>query len=120
MSQQPKSTRRNQKPKRKHIPALDANALEIALQQLEATHASTAGKRMIEQSLRAAANPDAERIDVVIAGLPEGRRESIEAAAKGIGKQQRGIAKRARAGLSDISDTEWERLVNEANADSNG
>lgn len=114
MSQQPK--RQNRRSNRRHIPALDKDKLEIALQTLDKINLSPAGKKMIAESIKAAANPGSENIDTVLLTLTPERQEVIKAAAGEITKHQSRITRRAAKGLSEISDSEWDALVNEANS----
>ncbi len=86
--------------------------MEAAIQRLQDSNASPKGKRTIEASLRAAANPNGEKIDVIIAALPEARREQVEAAARKLNKQGKQVTKRGKQALQDMSDAEWDALIN--------
>lgn len=102
--------------KRNHIPALNELELNAALAQLQATPGLTAEARAtIEAMLRAAANPNAERIDVVIANLEQERKANVEATTQTINRVTGSVTSRARRALLDMSEAEWTALVNEAN-----
>jgi hypothetical protein len=65
--------------------------------------------------LEAAANPDAESPENVIKTLPPERRGNVEATISALTRQRRGITNRGRVTLQQMSEDEWDRLVNEAN-----
>jgi DNA-binding transcriptional regulator/RsmH inhibitor MraZ len=101
--------------KRKHIPALGAEHLAFVLETLHALPVEPAIQRQIEAMMVAAANPNAERPDVVVASLDEARRTNCEQTIRQVAGIQRGVLSRGKQGLRDISDEEWDRLVAEAN-----
>lgn len=101
---------------RDHIPALNPLELEAALARLGAAPGiSKAGKRLIRQMLTAAANPNAEAPEVVIETLPVERRTDIKQTITEVGAVMRGVSQRGERALLQMSDAEWERLVNDAN-----
>lgn len=104
-----------QKPKNDHIPALNPARLDLTLQALDALPISAAGKRAVAASLKAATNPQAEAPHVVIATLEKDRRERIHAAQKQYAAVFNAPAKRGKAALQNMSDSEWNAMVEEAN-----
>lgn len=107
--------KRSPKKKRDHLPALNELELQGALAQLRSLTLSEEGKAAIEAMLRAAANPNAERIDVVIASLEQERRQNVEGTTQAINRVTGSVTSRARRALLEISGAEWNRLVEEAN-----
>lgn len=97
-----------------HIPAPKPERLKLALAALEKAVMPTAAKRYLADVLKAAANPNAERIDVVISTLPHGRRENVQATAAEIGVTAKAAVKRGRMALMGMSADEWDKLVEEA------
>jgi hypothetical protein len=67
--------------------------------------------------ITAAANPNAERPDVVVSSLDEPRRTNCEQTIRQVARVQHGVLSRGKQGLRDISDEDWDRLVAEANAE---
>lgn len=108
--------KRQSSKKRDHIPALNELELQAALAQLQATPGLTAEARAsIEAMLRAASNPNAERINVVIANLEQERKGNVEETTAAINRVTGSVTRRARKRLLEMSDGEWESLVREAN-----
>jgi hypothetical protein len=101
------------KAKRTHIPALGDSDLIVALDKLSKLNIPKAGKDRIGEILRAASNPDNERVDVVVKSLPEKRKSMIAKTARQVGDVARGVMARGRARLESMSDEEWERLQDE-------
>lgn len=97
------------------MPPLREAELTLALQQLQALQIGAAEKNAIADMLRAAANPDAEQVDVVIASLEQQRQANIGATVKELAAVSQAVTGRARAGLWGMSDAEWDRLVQRAN-----
>jgi N-acyl-L-homoserine lactone synthetase len=85
------------------------------LQQLETLDVGKATRDVLGDILRSAANPDAERVDVVISTLSQERQENVGKTMRKIGQFGKSITKRGAAGLMDISDDEFQRLIDEAN-----
>jgi hypothetical protein len=98
-----------------HVPALDNLQLEAALLRLQDVPISKDARNTLADILKAAANPDSERIDVVIKTLPPERRRNVDRTAARVSKVTKGVTARARAGLQDMSEEAWNRLVDEAN-----
>ena len=75
-------------------------------------------RKQVESILKEAAQMgEGESLEGLISKLTPDAKARIEKSAKGINKLQHNVTRRAKAGLGDISDAEWDRLVNEANAD---
>ena len=72
---------------------------------------------MLGNILKSAANPNNERIDVVISTLPERRKKNVQKTARAVGNVTKTIAERGKLGLMEISETEFQELVNAANKD---
>lgn len=97
-----------------HLPQLSPLELEAALARLEAApDISPEGKRIVRQMLEAAANPNAERADVVIATLDDERRAGIEATMQAVSAVFNSVTARGRAALEAMSDDEWNALMDE-------
>lgn len=101
---------------RTHLPALKGKRLEWALSELDASALPVMAKQQLRAMLQAAANPNAERVDVVITTLPPERRAEVEQAAADVARTMHGAVTRGASGLMDMSDDEWQRLVDESNA----
>lgn len=101
--------------KRKHIPALKPDQLTQAIQKLQEAKLPPAAKQQLERMLLAAANPQNETVEVIIQTLPAHRRKRIQATAEGLHKNMQAVISRAKRSLMDMSNAEWERLVEEAN-----
>lgn len=97
---------------RGHIPALTPAGLELARLQLAGLPITEAAKRQLLAMMTAAADPDAERIDNVIAGLPDERRTEVEQATGEITRTFRDIGARGASALAAMSDDVWDELVN--------
>lgn len=97
----------------KHIPALSSERLEKAVAALGVTRMTKAGKMQVEQMLRAASNPNAERIDVVIASLEKARRGNVEGTHTALTSLTHARVLRGKNKLNALSEAEWARLVQE-------
>jgi len=97
---------------RGHIPAPSPEQLELARLQLAGLAIPEAAKRQLLAMMTAAADPDAERIDNVIAGLPDERRAEVEQATGEITRTFRDIGARGASALAAMSDDVWDELVN--------
>lgn len=112
LSKNRKQNRPPKKSQRKHVPALDAKSLRIALEDLQALNVDDLIKRQVADVLKAASNPDSERIDVVIRSLPKEQRKMIDKTAKGLNALNADVQARGKGRLDAMSEGEWERLVN--------
>jgi len=82
------------------------------LQQL---NVSDSAKTALATILNAAVTPEGEGLDYALRNLPQERREIVEETAKSVGSVTRAIGRRGRAALAEVSDEEWQRLVDKAN-----
>ena len=98
---------------RTHIPPLKPDRLEQSLKQLETLPISASEKAVLADILKAAANPQSEDIHVIIASLPAERRQLIEVTVKELGAITAGVMARGRKALEDMSEDEWQALVDE-------
>lgn len=64
-------------PQRDHIPPLSPNDLEIALQRIDLLAIDSVSKRQLKGMLRAASNPDTNKIETIIKTLPKERQAEI-------------------------------------------
>jgi hypothetical protein len=103
------------KRKPKTIPRLSPEKLQLAIQEVQASRLSAAAKQTVIAMLQAAANPDSQRIDVVLRTLQPDRRRTIERTASKVNEATNKTLARARAALLELSDDEWQRLVDDAN-----
>jgi hypothetical protein len=97
---------------RGHIPALTPAGLELARLQLAGLPITEAAKRQLLAMMAAASDPDAERIDNVVAALPDERRTEVEQATTEITRTFRDIGARGASALAAMSDDVWDELVN--------
>ena len=88
----------------------------MAIAEIERSGLPKAARRQIEAMLRAAANPNAENPAEVIKTLEPERRLNVEATITALATHRRGITGRGRVGLQQLSDGEWQKLVEEANS----
>lgn len=105
------------KKRNRRIPALLPDQLTGALQRLQALHIDNAGKQKLQAMLEAAANPDSQRVEVVVSSLPASRRKSVKSTASKVSARTRTVLKRAESQLMAMSEAEWEALVKEAAGD---
>lgn len=99
----------------RHIPALSPEALQAAMERLQASQAiSPRVKEHMEAMLRAASDPTSQQPEKLVQSLPEERQANIRAIAETYSAATKAIAKRGKQGLSDISAREWDKLVDEA------
>lgn len=89
--------------------------MAVALQQVDALKIDRASRGVLADILKAASNPDAESLPVVLASLPKPRRRSVDKTAARMQAITRGVMTRARDGLSALSDADWDALVDKAN-----
>lgn len=102
-------------PKRNRIPKLSDAGLKAALSGLDSLKVSKETRQIIKDMLTAAASEDALTPDAVLAGMKDERRESVAGIAKAVARHGRSVTKRAKTGLLDLSESEWQALVDEAN-----
>lgn len=101
---------------RTHVPKLPKDNLTVALQNLETLKIPAASKRALGDILRAAANPNSEKIDVVVSSLEPARQKLVKKTARQVREITQDVTSRARKALEDMSDEEWQRLVDESNS----
>lgn len=108
-------SKKKSKPKNNpHIPPLAPERLQIVLQTLQKLDITPEAKRLVENILRAASNPDAESPETLIKGLPEEQRASVTETRKQLDTLFTDVGKRGRKALMDMSDEQWDLLVREA------
>ena len=108
-------TKKQQKQtRRKHLSALSADKLELVQQKIDALPISKGAKAQLKAMLKAAANPDNERVDVIIATMPKDEQANIAATAQAVTNISASIMTRGRNALNDMSEAEWNRLLDEA------
>jgi hypothetical protein len=98
----------------KHIPPLPPDSLTVALQKLEASNISKAGKEHLAAILRTAANGDSENVEVIIATFDDERKRNVNETRQVMAQFTGGIVRRGKLALDNLSDAEWDRLVDEA------
>lgn len=99
--------------KRTHVPALDKLQLEAALVRLEALKISGAATRKLQAILKAASNPDNDKIEVIVQTLQPERKALVTETAKQVRATTREVTARGKAGIMSLSDEEWEKLQND-------
>lgn len=100
-----------------HIPALSGEQLEKALAALGVVKMSKDGRAQLANMIKAASNPNAERIDVVIASLDEARKGNVQATVNALNLHTHSLLGRGRTRLAAMSDEAFDRLVEDANAE---
>ncbi len=90
---------------------MQPNDLTVALDNLANLKIPTASKRAIGDILRAAANPNAEKIDVVVSTLDQSRQKLVKKTARQVREVTQDVTRRGRAGLEAMSDDEWNALI---------
>lgn len=115
MAQTPKKrpTSKKRSP-RSHIPALDSKSLRIALDELRALNVSDLVKQNVSDILKAAANPGHGKPGVIVRSLPKERQRMIEKTMKGVKEISDAVMTRGKQGLLNMSDDEWNNLVEQA------
>lgn len=98
----------------KRLPVLSPERLKLMIQAVQKSHMSEAGKRAVILSLKAGANPDAESPEVIIRSLPVKRRELVEGVLQQLFQFSNTLKSRGVAKLEQISDIEWNKLVQSA------
>jgi len=91
--------------------------LEAALARLARSNLKPAAKRQVEALLRAAADPDAGSADRLLVASDEATAIAIQAVADTMANRTSAVLGRAASELNALSDTEWQRLVEEAAED---
>lgn len=97
-----------------HLPALSPEALQLALQQISRLNVSNAAKRQLAAMLLAAADPNSERLDVVIGTLPQERREEVEQASAELSSTFADVEARGATALLSMDEDTWQALIDEA------
>lgn len=101
-----------------HLPQLNPLELSAVVARIAASPMiSSAGKRAITESLRAAANPEGETPQAAIRTLDKEEQKAIKAAQAGYKRVLSAPEARGKAALMSLSDDEWQRLVNESESD---
>ncbi len=98
----------------RRVPALNPNELAQAALVINSLHISKGGKETLKQIVQAAANPNAERVDVVIQSLPPTERSTVMQSAAAVQTVNAGVRGRARRALLDMPDDDWQKLLSEA------
>jgi len=70
-------------------------------------------KRQVGDVLKAASNPHAESPKVIVSTLPKDRRDIVIKTAKGVKSISNEVMARGKQRLLELSDEEWDRLVND-------
>lgn len=96
------------------VPPLNEAELKQAMLTIDSLNISKGGRDALRQIVQAASNPNAEKIDVVIAGMEANRREAVESGAKSVQRVGEKVRTRAAKALMDMSDEEWSSLIESA------
>lgn len=100
------------KSERSHIPALHPDTLTVLLQGIDTLKISAAAKKQLRDMLKAAANPDNEKVDVIIRTMSKDEQRNIAATTQAVSDFTAATVTRGGAKLMALSDDEWERLLN--------
>lgn len=96
------------------MPPLPEFDLAAALQRLEGLDVDDIVKRQIGDSLKAASR-GGESLEFALNNLPKERLEIVMQTAKSFRAISRGVARRGKKALQDMSQEEWDALVRKAN-----
>lgn len=112
----PKKKKPSRKPRklRTHLPALSVDRLKLTIQQIDALTIPSAAKGQLKAMLTAAANPDSERVDVIIKALAAHEQANIADTTAALNGVFGRLARRGGAGLMAIDENLWTRLVEDA------
>jgi hypothetical protein len=84
------------------------------MDKLYALPISKPAQRAIEDTLRTASNPDHGKVDVIVKSLPEDRQKLIGKTARAMKSIGDDALARGKAKLLDMSQDEWDAIVNES------
>lgn len=84
-----------------------------ALERVQALAIPAAAKAQLEAMLRAASNPEAERPEVVLRTLERERQANAAETERAVGSLFLGLAGRGRAALAQMSDAQWQALLDD-------
>lgn len=110
----PTPKRQPSKKPRKHVPALRPDTLKVKLDELDKLNVSGDIKQHVGDILKAAANPDHGKPDVIVKSLPKDRQALINKTVKAVQVISDSVMARGKQRLLDISEDEWQRLVDES------
>jgi hypothetical protein len=102
----------------RRVPSLNKIELAQAALMIDALDISKGGKQALKQIVRAASNPNAEKLDVIVAGLEPDRKATVERGAQEVKAANADKRRRAAQALIELSEVEWEAMVSEANSGS--
>ncbi len=86
----------------------------MALDKLQNLAVDDLIKQQVGDVLKAAANADHSKPDVIVRSLPEDRQKLIHKTARQMKTITDDVMTRGKQRLLDMSDDEWERIVNES------
>lgn len=109
------TTKRKRTRRPAHLPALPDAQRRAIIEQLAASTLHPDAKRQLIAMLEAAANPAAEAPEVVIQSLEAERRDNILATIDTLNRFTGGLAARGTARLLEMSDADFNALVDAAN-----
>lgn len=112
MSPIPNRPNSKKKP-RKHVPALMPDTLKASLDRLKALGLSADTTRTLTDILNTASNHDHSKADVIVKSLPKDRQKLIGKTAKAVKGISDDIMARGKKRLMDMSEDEWNTLVDE-------
>ena len=112
MTNSPKP-KRNRKRKPAHLPSLPDAQRRAIIEQINSAPLHPDAKRQLIAMLEAAANPNAEAPEVVIQSLEAERRDNILETVNVLNRFTGSMAARGKARLLDMSDEDFDALVDE-------
>ena len=101
---------------RRHLPSLNPQQLKLAHERIDALKIHPAAKAQVKAMMSAAANPNSERPDVILRSLARERQTNAQQLQQEIGATFTEATQRGGQALMQMDQTEWDRLVEEANA----
>lgn len=112
--QTPKPPNRSRRKGRSHLPALPDASRKIFQAQIDSLRVSPETKQSVMASINAAANPDAESPDAVIASLETEDQRAVRSAMTFYARTMSRMNARGRAALLGMTDAEFERRLNDS------
>lgn len=103
------------KTERKHIPALHPDTLKLLLQDIDALKIGAKAKQQLKDMLNAAANPDNEKVDVIIRTMTKQEQANVKATAAAVANLTAATVARGSLALQTMTDDEWDAILDDDN-----
>lgn len=99
------------------MPRISPAEMRKLTRYIDSSGYKPATKRKMKNYLAKANNPDAGKIDVVLAQVEKNRQKTVISVAKQVNKNQKKVTSRAKRELGNISQADWDKMVSEANGE---